>query len=155
MHFPDFVPKDGPSAGVTMVTALVSGADEGARAARPRDDGRDHAARARAADRRPQREAPRGAPRRHQHGDPPEGEPEDLRDVPRRVLKATRVVLVDHVDDVLREALVVPDPDADVRAAQAVMEYRGGELVVNGAPTSDDKAEPDTRPAGPVEQPGA
>jgi ATP-dependent Lon protease len=35
----------------------------------------------------------------------------DLRDVPRRVLKALRIVLVEHVDDVLREALVVADAD--------------------------------------------
>ena len=36
----------------------------------------------------------------------------DLREVPRRVLKATRVVLVEHMDEVLREALALPDPDA-------------------------------------------
>src|SRR5260370_15593015 len=36
----------------------------------------------------------------------------DLRDVPRRVLRALRLVLVEHVDDVLREALVLPDPKA-------------------------------------------
>src|SRR5271155_1390052 len=36
----------------------------------------------------------------------------DLRDVPRRVLKALRLVLVEHVDEVLREALVLPDAEA-------------------------------------------
>src|SRR4029078_10984950 len=29
VHFPDFVKKDGPSAGVTMVTAIVSGLMKG------------------------------------------------------------------------------------------------------------------------------
>ena len=33
----------------------------------------------------------------------------DLREVPRRVLKATRIVLVEHMDDVLREALCLPE----------------------------------------------
>ena len=55
----------------------------------------------------------------------------DLREVPRRVLKATRVVLVEHMDEVLREALCLP------AAGQALRRRRGsagstatGELVV-------------------------
>ena len=78
----------------------------------------------------------------------------DLREVPRRVLKATRVVLVEHVDEVLREALVLPDPDAVFGPPGPLMEYRGGELVVNGvAPTSDDTGRPAVDV--PHEQPGA
>jgi ATP-dependent Lon protease len=54
----------------------------------------------------------------------------DLREVPRRVLKSTRVVLVDHMDDVLREALCLPSPDALFGPRRERWEYRDGELVV-------------------------
>ena len=64
------VPKDGPSAGVTMATAIASlvrgmpvSADVG-------DDRRDHADRAGAADRRRAREGPGGAARGAEAGDP-------------------------------------------------------------------------------------
>jgi ATP-dependent Lon protease len=80
----------------------------------------------------------------------------DLREVPRRVLKTTRVVLVDHVDEVLREALVVADPDAVFGPPRPLMEYRGGELVVNGvppAPSSESERPPPD--SSPEERPGA
>jgi ATP-dependent Lon protease len=51
-------------------------ADEGAGSPRRGDDRRGDAARARAADRRPEREAARGAPRPHPNGGDPEGEPQ-------------------------------------------------------------------------------
>jgi ATP-dependent Lon protease len=54
----------------------------------------------------------------------------DLREIPRRVLKLLRLVLVDHVDDVLREALVIDDPDAMFGPPRTVIEFRKGELVV-------------------------
>src|SRR5262249_1983096 len=50
----------------------------------------------------------------------------DLREVPRRVLKTTRVVLGDHGDEVLREALGVADPGAVFGAPPARTEYPGG-----------------------------
>ena len=75
----------------------------------------------------------------------------DLREVPRRVLKATRIVLVEHMDDVLREALCVPDPEAVFGPPKDVMEYVGGELVVpRAAPTPAAKppgGSPDPAPA--------
>src|SRR5213079_2804026 len=84
----------------------------------------------------------------------------DLREVPRRVLKTTRVVLVDHVDEVLREALVVADPDVMFGPPRPLMESRGGELVVNGVPPTppDEGDEPPPAvppPDSPGEQPGA
>ena len=56
----------------------------------------------------------------------------DLREVPRRVLKATRVVLVEHMDEVLREALCIPEPDAVFGPPRESWEYIDGELVVRG-----------------------
>ena len=53
----------------------------------------------------------------------------DLREVPRRVLKATRIVLVEHMDEVLREALCMSDPEAVFGPPRETMEYRDGELV--------------------------
>jgi len=50
--------------------------------------------------------------------------------VPRRVLKATRIVLVEHMDEVLREALCLPSPDAMFGPPKERWEYREGELVV-------------------------
>jgi ATP-dependent Lon protease len=67
------------------------------------------------------------------------------------VLKSLRLVLVDHVDDVLREALVLPDPESIFGPAR-VLEYRGGELVQPGGSGGPPPIAP---PAGPAEQPGA
>ena len=53
----------------------------------------------------------------------------DLREVPRRVLKALRIVLVDHMDDVLREALILEEPDSILGRRRFVLEYRHGELI--------------------------
>jgi len=60
----------------------------------------------------------------------PKDNRKDLREVPRRVLRSTRVVLVEHMDEVLREALVLPMPDALFGLPKERWEYRDGELVV-------------------------
>jgi ATP-dependent Lon protease len=70
----------------------------------------------------------------------------DLREVPRRVLKAMRVVLAEHMDQVLREALILPDADAVLGGARASMEYRGGELVEIGEHLPSQPGEGGTAP---------
>ena len=54
----------------------------------------------------------------------------DLREVPRRVLKAMRIVLVSHVDDVLREALALEDSTVHFPQVRTLVEYRFGEVVI-------------------------
>jgi ATP-dependent Lon protease len=74
----------------------------------------------------------------------------DLRDVPRRVLRALRIVLVEHVDDVLREALVVTDTSM-FGNPHAPLEYRDGKLAT---PVVVPAVSPALQ-AVPAQQPGA
>ena len=69
----------------------------------------------------------------------------DLREVPRRVLKAMRIVLVEHMDDVLREALCLPSPEQVFGPRKDVMEYVAGELVTTEVPLAPGGPKP---PAG-------
>jgi ATP-dependent Lon protease len=151
VHFPDFVRNDGPSAGVTMVTAIVS--------ALMRVPVRHDLAMTGEITLRG-RVLPIGGLKEkllaaHRGGIKtvilPKDNRKDLREVPRRVLKALRLVLADQVDDVLREALVLPDPIAIFGPPVNVIEYRDGELVTASGP-------PPVPPAPqhmPAEQPGA
>jgi ATP-dependent Lon protease len=130
VHFPEFVRKDGPSAGVTMATSLASAlikvpvrrnlAMTGELTLRGRV-------------------LPIGGVKEkllaaHRSGISvvliPRENRKDLREVPRRVLKATRIVLVEHMDEVLREALCVRDPEALFGPAKETWEVRDGEFVV-------------------------
>ncbi|MFO0679699.1 MAG: endopeptidase La [Polyangiaceae bacterium] len=130
VHFPEFVRKDGPSAGVTMATSLASAL---IKVPVRRDIAMTGEITLRG------RVMPIGGVKEkllaaHRSGITtiviPKENRKDLREVPRRVLKATRIVLVEHMDDVLREALALPDPDALFGPPREVMEYRDGELVV-------------------------
>lgn len=142
VHFPDFVRKDGPSAGVTMATSVTSALT---RIAVRHDLAMTGEITLRG------RVLPIGGVKEKllaaQRGGMttvimPEANRKDLRDVPRRVLKGLRVILVDHMDDVLRHALDVEDPARFFGEARLVLEYRGGELYERPTPQ---------RP--PVEQP--
>ena len=134
VHFPEgAIPKDGPSAGITMATSLAS-------ALLKVPVRRDLAMTGEITLRG--RVLPIGGLKEkllaaHRGGIStviiPKENRKDLREVPRRVLKAMRLVLVDHMDQVLREALTVPDPDAVFGTTRSSMEYRGGELVEIGA----------------------
>ncbi|UQA55694.1 endopeptidase La [Polyangium aurulentum] len=153
VHFPDFVRKDGPSAGVTMVTAVVS--------ALIKMPVRQDLAMTGEVTLRG-RVLPIGGLKEkllaaHRSGIStvimPKENRKDLRDVPRRVLRSLRLVLVEHVDDVLREALILPDPQKVFGPPKSVLEYRDGELVTpNGQPAPGLPALPSDSPA---EQPGA
>jgi ATP-dependent Lon protease len=153
VHFPDFVRKDGPSAGVTMVTAVVS--------ALIKMPVRQDLAMTGEVTLRG-RVLPIGGLKEkllaaHRSGIStvimPKENRKDLRDVPRRVLKSLRLVLVEHVDDVLREALILPDPLKVFGPPKNVIEYRDGEIVTpNGQPAPGLPALPSDSPA---EQPGA
>jgi ATP-dependent Lon protease len=127
VHFPDFIRKDGPSAGVTMATSIAS--------ALTRIPVRNDVAMTGEITLRG-RVMPIGGLKEkllaaHRGGITtvliPRENQKDLRDVPRRVIKALRIVLVDHMDDVLREALVLDDPAAMFGERQVIMEYREGE----------------------------
>ncbi|AKF06287.1 endopeptidase La [Sandaracinus amylolyticus] len=132
VHFPEFVPKDGPSAGVTIATSIASAlmkipvrrtvAMTGEITLRGRV-------------------MPIGGLKEkmlaaHRAGIQtilvPRENRKDLREIPKRVLNAMRVVLVEHMDEVLREALVLSDPDAVFGKRVRPMEYVGGRLVEHG-----------------------
>jgi ATP-dependent Lon protease len=152
VHFPEFIRKDGPSAGVTMATSLASAL---IKVPVRRDLAMTGEITLRG------RVLPIGGLKEkllaaHRMGIStvvvPRENRKDLREVPRRVLKAMRIVLVEHMDDVLREALMLPNPDQVFGPRKDVMEYVGGELVTSATvpPVMRDKppaGEPSPAPA--------
>jgi len=134
VHFPDFVRKDGPSAGVTMATGIAS--------ALARWPVRHELAMTGEITLRG-RVMPIGGLKEkllaaHRNGIKtvlvPKENRKDLKEVPRRVLAALRIVFVDHMDDVLREALEVENPDQKFGPRRLVLEYREGELIDGAVP---------------------
>ena len=111
VHLPEgAIPKDGPSAGITMCTGLVSAL---LRVPVRRDLAMTGEITLRG------RVLPIGGLKEkilaaHRSGITtvimPKENAKDLRDIPKRVLKTLKVIPVEHMDEVLRHALVLPDP---------------------------------------------
>jgi ATP-dependent Lon protease len=152
VHFPEFVPKDGPSAGVTMATSIASAlmkipvrrtvAMTGEITLRGRV-------------------MPIGGLKEkmlaaHRAGIKtvliPKQNRKDLRDIPRRVLEQLRIVLVEHMDEVLREALCLSDADAIFGQRPASPQYLHGRLVKDESALA---GLPIDVPAPTVDAPGA
>jgi ATP-dependent Lon protease len=116
IHFPGAFPKDGPSAGVTMATALVS--------AVTRIPVRKDVAMTGEITLRGRVTAIGGLKEKclgaHRLGIKtvliPKENKKDLREVPKKIRNALNIVLVEYVDDVLREALVLDKPDEFFRS---------------------------------------
>ncbi len=127
VHFPEFIRKDGPSAGVTMATSIASALT---RVTVKTDVAMTGEITLRG------RVMPIGGLKEkllaaHRNGIKtvivPRENRKDLKEVPRRVLRGLRIVLVDHMDDVLREALNFTDGDALFGRRRTRTEYRAGE----------------------------
>jgi len=153
VHFPEgAVPKDGPSAGITIATALVS--------ALTRIPVKGDVALTGEITLRGRVLAVGGLREKllaaHRGNIAtvimPKESRKDLKDVPRRVLQSLRLVLVEHMDEVLREALVLADPDSFLGDVPPPMEYRGGQLYV---PDRPEAPEPPAAPAAPPAAPPA
>jgi len=131
VHFPDYVQKDGPSAGVTMATSIAS--------ALMRIPVRKNVAMTGEITLRGQVMPIGGLKEKtlaaHRAGIDtilvPRENRKDLREIPKRVLKSLRVVLVEHMDQILREALALNDPDALFARRPVPMEYLHGKLVTH------------------------
>lgn len=146
VHFPEFVPKDGPSAGITMATSIAS--------ALLKIPVRRNVAMTGEITLRG-RVMPIGGLKEkmlaaHRAGIDtilvPRENRKDLREIPKRVLNAMRVVLVEHMDQVLSEALVLSDPEALFGSGrEQPLEYRHGKLV---APQTPEVPEPTVEPPG-------
>ncbi len=110
VHFPDFVRKDGPSAGVTMATSMASALTK----IPVRHDiamTGEITLRGRVMPIGGLKEKLIAAHRNHmQTVLIPRDNEKDLKDVPEPVRAALRIVVVEHMDEVLREALALADP---------------------------------------------
>ncbi|MCS6914650.1 MAG: endopeptidase La [Myxococcales bacterium] len=125
VHFPEgAVPKDGPSAGITMVTSLVSAL---LRIPVRRDVAMTGEVTLRG------RVLPIGGLKdkilaAHRAGIftciiPKENE-KDLKDIPPMVLKAMKIIPVTHMDEVLRAALVLSEPDKFLSQPSQPLDWR-------------------------------
>lgn len=118
IHVPEgATPKDGPSAGITMATAMVS--------ALTKIPVRNDVAMTGEVTLRG-RVLPIGGLKEkvlaaHRAGIQtvliPEENEKDVREIPAQVLKSVALVLVGHMDDILRRALVLENPEAFLREA--------------------------------------
>jgi ATP-dependent Lon protease len=125
VHLPEgAIPKDGPSAGITMCTGLVSAL---LRIPVRRDLAMTGEITLRG------RVLPIGGLKEkilaaHRSGITtvimPKENSKDLRDIPKRVLKALKVVPVEHMDEVLRHALIMPGADKFLTEPSVPVDWR-------------------------------
>jgi len=54
----------------------------------------------------------------------PKENAKDLRDIPKKVLKAVKVALTEHMDEVLRVALVLPNPEEFLKEGSQAVDWR-------------------------------
>jgi ATP-dependent Lon protease len=125
VHLPEgAIPKDGPSAGITMCTGLVS--------ALLRVPVRRNLAMTGEITLRGRVLAIGGLKEKilaaHRSGITtvimPKENAKDLRDIPKRVLKTLKVVPVEHMDEVLRHALVLPNPETFLTSPSVPVDWR-------------------------------
>src|SRR5581483_1119964 len=125
VHLPEgAIPKDGPSAGITMCTGLVS--------ALLRVPVRRSLAMTGEITLRGRVLAIGGLKEKilaaHRAGITtvimPKENSKDLRDIPKRVLKTLKVVPVEHMDEVLRHALVLPNPETFLTSPSIPVDWR-------------------------------
>jgi ATP-dependent Lon protease len=125
VHLPEgAIPKDGPSAGITMCTGVVS--------ALLRVPVRRNVAMTGEITLRGRVLAIGGLKEKilaaHRSGITtvimPKENAKDLRDIPKRVLKALRLVPVEHMDEVLRVALVLPNPGEFLKERSVAVDWR-------------------------------
>jgi ATP-dependent Lon protease len=143
VHFPEgAVPKDGPSAGVTAVTCLVSALTRVPVRADVAMTG-EITLRGRVLPIGGLKEKILAAHRGRVHTViMPKENRKDIHEIPLRVLKAMRLVLVDHVDEVLSEALVDPKLRNRFASPEGLMVYENGELVTPNSPAEKDTPAP-------------
>ena len=135
VHFPEgATPKDGPSAGVTVATALASAL---LRIPVRRDVAMTGEITLRG------RVMPIGGLKEkilaaHRLGITtvviPKENRKDLRELPKRVLKAMNIVAVEHMDEVLRAALLLERPNEFLSAPSRAIDWRA--LPVEPTPTA-------------------
>ena len=129
IHFPEFVPKDGPSAGITMATSIAS--------ALLRIPVRKDVAMTGEITLRG-RVLPIGGLKEKLLAAKragircvlvPKENRKDFGDIPNLITEGLRIVLVEHMDQVLREALALSEPDSLFGQRPAPTEYRDGKWL--------------------------
>jgi predicted S18 family serine protease len=142
IHLPEgAIPKDGPSAGITMATAVVSAL---LRVPVRRDVAMTGEITLRG------RVLPIGGLKEkllaaHRAGVTtviiPRDNVRELREVPKRVLKALKIVAVENVDEVLRTALVLTEPESFLQTASEAVDWR---TVIDRRNRSDERRQENT-----------
>jgi ATP-dependent Lon protease len=130
IHFPEgAVPKDGPSAGITAATCLVSALTKIPVRADVAMTG-EITLRGRVLPIGGLKEKILAAHRgRVRTVIMPAENRKDIHDIPSRVLKAMRLVLVDHMDQVIREAIADPTVGERLGAERETIVYQEGRLI--------------------------